>query len=218
MANVDVKNLLLADFICHGVPSPKIWREYLDQKEKQHHSKIEKINFRNKKHGWHDYYMNICFKNGKEYLKSHYTDPFMYWFLSDYSIRKSCFHCPFRMVNQSNSDITLGDAWLMKKETKQHDRGKSLVIVNTKKGLDFLNQITENIVLRETDYTQYFAPEKQMMSYDKREQFFTDYLKAGKMKSFQRKYYYQGKLLKNYLKHILYLADYKKIIGKLKRS
>ena len=59
--NTEDENLYTIDVLCHGVPSPKIWRIYLDEKQKQYHSSIEQYEFRNKENGWKNYYINILF-------------------------------------------------------------------------------------------------------------------------------------------------------------
>ncbi|MBP5380291.1 MAG: Coenzyme F420 hydrogenase/dehydrogenase, beta subunit C-terminal domain, partial [Bacteroidaceae bacterium] len=41
-------NLYLADIICHGVPGPNIWRDYITLLEKRHGSPIVAVNFRDK--------------------------------------------------------------------------------------------------------------------------------------------------------------------------
>ena len=46
-------NLYLMDIICHGVPSPKIWDDYLIYLENKYKSPIKWVNFRDKqKYGW----------------------------------------------------------------------------------------------------------------------------------------------------------------------
>lgn len=42
-------NLLAIDVICHGVPSPKVWKKYLNEVAFGHCSQITDISFRNKK-------------------------------------------------------------------------------------------------------------------------------------------------------------------------
>lgn len=46
---IDYPNLLTIDFICHGVPSPKIWKKYLQFREYYANSKVKKVSFRSKK-------------------------------------------------------------------------------------------------------------------------------------------------------------------------
>lgn len=47
------ERLLLVDIVCHGVPSPYIWRDYLDFLERKRGARIVCVNFRDKvKYGW----------------------------------------------------------------------------------------------------------------------------------------------------------------------
>ena len=47
----DYENLITVDFVCHGVPSPKIWKIYLNKTAKT--NDIKQISFRNKKSSLH---------------------------------------------------------------------------------------------------------------------------------------------------------------------
>ena len=47
------ENLFLVDIVCHGVPGPYMWRDYLAYLEKKHGSEINYVNFRDKEmFGW----------------------------------------------------------------------------------------------------------------------------------------------------------------------
>ncbi len=47
------KNLYLVDIVCHGVPGPFVWRDYLAYIEKKHGDKVCYVNFRDKQEfGW----------------------------------------------------------------------------------------------------------------------------------------------------------------------
>ena len=50
-------NLILVDFVCHGVPSPKVWQNYLH--EMFDDSEINEISFRDKTEGWQRYSLRI---------------------------------------------------------------------------------------------------------------------------------------------------------------
>jgi len=59
------ENLILIDIVCHGVPSPFIWRDYLKFIEKKHGDAIIVVNFRDKeKYGWADHHETFKFKMG----------------------------------------------------------------------------------------------------------------------------------------------------------
>jgi coenzyme F420-reducing hydrogenase beta subunit len=149
--NNTIENLYTIDFICHGVPSPEIWKSYLDNISKNR--SVREVNFRDKsRRGWHDFCLNIKFDNTSKIIESHYMNAYMRLFLSDKNLRPSCYSCGFK-ANNYWSDITLADAWKIEKERQDwaDDKGTSLVISRTTKGNELLNDSLE-IVIRESDY------------------------------------------------------------------
>lgn len=147
--------LYLIDFICHGVPSPGVWKSYLSYLSHKH-SDVQSVDFRDKVHGWHNFFFTVKFKNGRKYSKSHETDPFMRSFLSDRNIRPSCYYCKFKSNNYS-SDITLGDAWKIEKDNPEwaDDKGVSLFLVRTAKGRELLDKSQNGFTLAQTDYDRW---------------------------------------------------------------
>lgn len=131
-------NLLTVDFICHGVPSPKVWQRYLDEAVKAGKQAITDIKFRDKRLGW----KRFCF--ALKYNEQHrsYTltstfsqNPFMRAFLSNMILRPSCHSCPAK-GGKSQSDITIADFWGIDQVNPEmfDDRGTSLVLIHTEKG------------------------------------------------------------------------------------
>jgi coenzyme F420-reducing hydrogenase beta subunit len=148
-------NLVLVDFICHGVPSPAIWKSYLEFICKKDIS-IESVNFRNKSHGWHDYHLYIRYNNKSCLRQSHELNAYMRSFLSDQNLRPSCYSCNYKKDNYA-ADITLGDAWKVEKDYPiwADNKGTSLIIVRRTKGKELLENVTMNFVCRETNYEQW---------------------------------------------------------------
>lgn len=130
------KNLYTIDIVCHGVPSPKVYKQYMRELEEKYSSKVSKIIFKNKKRGWHNLGTLIKFDNGKAYFRVAQIDPYMKsYIVSDVNIRESCYDCKHRNVRH-NSDITLGDFWGVDIYYPQYDdnKGVSLIIVNSQRG------------------------------------------------------------------------------------
>ena len=130
------KNLITIDFICHGVPSPKIWKDYLSELKDLHNHPITNIEFRNKATGWKDYQFIITFadsvKDGEKTQKyiCHHTDNlYMRLFLDNYILRPSCHSCIFRK-GKGGSSYTLGDYWGIQNFNAEFDdnRGTSLFL------------------------------------------------------------------------------------------
>lgn len=133
-AKVSKEQLYTIDVACHGAPSPKIWKEYVQYLEEKHHSKIQKVNFRAKDKGWHDSGLKIEFKNGSTYFGDMRQDPYYIFFFSHYSLRPSCYKCPYTKMERPG-DITLADFWGIENDKVWDDNsGTSMVMINTRKG------------------------------------------------------------------------------------
>ena len=139
-------NLLTCDFICHGVPSPEVWRKYLKGiTDSMPHA----INFRDKKNGWKNFAIELNGNDGQIILHSSFAkDLYMRSFLNNVTLRPSCYTCAAK-CGRSGSDITLADFWGIGRvnATMDDDNGTSLVIVNTAKG-------AKSLPLSETKYIQ----------------------------------------------------------------
>ncbi len=140
-------NLITCELICHGHTSQKVHQEYIDHLEKKHRSKIVRFSVRYKKNGWTPSYVHAEFSNGKTFEKPFYDTEYGHAF-SVYS-NLPCYSCRFK-GNDRQGDIMLGDFWGAKKEDPfWNDNGVSVVLVHSKKGLDFINS-TDGIALFET--------------------------------------------------------------------
>lgn len=137
------QNILLVDIICHGVPSPFIWRDYLTYQEKKHHHKIVSFEFRDKELGWKAHKESFIFNNGKKI----YDNLFKFLFINNLISRNSCSQCHYCNTDRP-SDITIGDYWGWEKNVpdfNKDDKGISLVICNTEKGLRFFYSVSKDI-------------------------------------------------------------------------
>lgn len=130
------KNLYLVDIICHGVPSPFIWRDYILYLEKKKGLPIKWVNFRDKQQfGWKNHHETFIFE-GED--KKWFTEEMWYTkvFYQNLMFRHSCSNCHYCNTRRP-SDITLADFWGWEKtnqEVNKDDKGISLVLVNTEKG------------------------------------------------------------------------------------
>ena len=137
----DTTNLFSCDIICHGVPSPLIYEEYIKFLENEEGQKIKSIDFRDKSFGWSTHKETITFENKKR-STNYYTE----LFYSHHALRPSCFNCQFCNMDRV-SDITIGDFWGIEKENKDFydEKGISLALVNTEKGQQILETIIEKL-------------------------------------------------------------------------
>lgn len=149
------ENLLTVDFICHGVPSPLVWRKYIEGITKSGEV-LKNVNFRNKKHGWkHFSFSHANEKNAQttEYIKTLNENIFLRGFLRDLYLRPSCHECPAKEL-RSNSNITIADFWGIEVIFPEHDddKGHSLVLLNDDKAIQAYEHIKNLISDFKTDY------------------------------------------------------------------
>lgn len=136
------ENLLLMDIVCQGVPSPYVWRDYIDYLEKKHGSRICYVNFRDKeKYGWKAHKETFMYENGG----GKYTYTFL--FHQDIDFRYSCNECHFANL-QRPSDITIADYWGWQRTDPRFNadnRGCSLVLCNTEKGKQLFEDVKDRM-------------------------------------------------------------------------
>lgn len=148
------ENLFTADIICHGVPSQKVFDEYIKTLEKKHGGRVSDFSFRIKdnryKHA-HGYSYRVS-KNGKQtVINGIYTNSSFYNAFKNYLIfREGCYDCQYATL-QRVSDITLADFWGIEKyDFKGNvDTGVSMIITNTQRGNEVFSLIKEKTVNKE---------------------------------------------------------------------
>lgn len=148
----EYENLITIDILCHGVPSPQIWKKYLKELKNKHEAtNIKSVNFRDKKDGWSKFNLSIEFNNNKYYIEPFNKDIYFKGFLSNLYLRPSCYSCKTKN-GRSGSDITIGDYWNINEASPEFNdnKGISLVLINTRKGENLYNHL--NIDNKETNY------------------------------------------------------------------
>lgn len=175
----DYENLYTQDFICHGVPSPKVWRKYLKYKKETEKENIKNVNFRNKNiNGWSSYYVSFYFSS-KEENTHHTEEPYMKLFLKDFDLRRTCYNCNFKKEKRV-SDVTVADFWGIDNVRPEinDDKGISVLLINSSKGKEIFENIKQYM-----DYTKESIDDVKKYNYsfvnsvsynEKREEFFED--------------------------------------------
>lgn len=173
LKNANTDKLYLCDLICHGVPSPKIYMDYINYIENIQKEKILEFDFRDKSFGWQTSKETMKFKN-KQITATEYIN----LFLSNVALRLSCYECRFAILDRT-SDITIGDFWGIDKVDPEFldDTGVSLVIINNKKGEEIFSKIKEKVNYKKYEkeeclQTNLRQPSKKPLN---REQFWEDY-------------------------------------------
>lgn len=153
----DYDNLICVDVICHGTPSPKLWKKYAQYQENNTGGKLKWINFRCKDENWTDLdikgiWKDIPMNSVKKMYVSKDKDPYMQMFLRDYCLRPSCYECLAK--KQKLSDLTIADFWGINDVVPEMNDGKgtSLVLIRTDKGQKIFGSICETMKLKEVSY------------------------------------------------------------------
>lgn len=153
----DYENLICVDVICHGTPSPTLWKKYAQYQEEKSNGKLKSINFRCKDDSWIDFGMKeildvIPENNIRKLYISKDKDSYMQMFLRDYCLRPSCYECVAKTIKQA--DLTMADFWGIEKAAEEMNdgMGTSLVLVRTEKGRRLFDNISKDMRLKEVSY------------------------------------------------------------------
>ncbi len=212
----DYDNLLTVDFICHGVPSPGVWRQYLDETFRKPDRRdgrrkntvlsspedipvITGISFRDKQSGWKKYSFVVRGKSAGQTGKNtvllsdmHQNNVYMKAFLSDLILRPSCYDCRAK-GGRSGSDITIADFWGIQNVLPEFDddKGVNAVMINSGNGEKILSGLkVESHSVLYTDVLQYNPSlESSAKKTENRDRFFSNKDKPvqAKVKRYCRK-------------------------------
>ena len=149
----DYEKLLTVDFVCHSVPSPMAWREYVKYRARQDNDgeMPRAINLRDKRTGWTNYqYSNLfTYADGHTHTARSGESLYMKLFVGDYINRESCVNCRFKGYSRV-SDLTIGDFWGIWEIAPEMDdnKGTSVMLVQTPRGQGLLDRIADQLILK----------------------------------------------------------------------
>ena len=143
----EYEKLYTISVVCHGVPSKKKKKKYLDNYKE---NKLKNIYFRDKKDGWDNFNVKIELKNEQNFYIPAKKDIYMKAFLSNISLRESCYKCQFR-DKCDMADITIGDFWGVNKirPDLNDNKGISIIIARTRKGIKLIENCKNNLEIEE---------------------------------------------------------------------
>ena len=146
----EYKNFYTLDIICHGVPSVKLFQDYINFCEKKLRGKVKDFRFRDKSKGW-KLYGRIILEGFSGNSRKLFFEPekssYYQMFLDMYTYRESCYKCPYASDNRQG-DITIGDYWcvelvhpeLINYHKNLLEKGVSCMIINNTKGKELLQK------------------------------------------------------------------------------
>ena len=132
----DRDNLITCDLVCHGVPSPAVFRGFLDALEKKYGSKAVSVRFKDKSHGWSHPWFTVTFADGQVYTQDFNLTTYGRGFGMQLFLRPACARCQYTNTSRP-ADFTLADFWGLDEKVSlpvERDKGVSMVMVNSAKG------------------------------------------------------------------------------------
>lgn len=222
------ENLITIEIVCHGVPSPLYWQEYLSDIRSHNACKIPQCNtelvkrqdiignikFRDKRAGWKKFSLVISTSKDFEieenilYKNTFDQDIFMRGFLNDLYLRQSCYKCPAKEF-RSQSDFTLGDFWGVFKGLLQDyddDRGFSLVTANTEKAHNICKILSSSTYFIPISYSDAIKSNENIVFQQKKN--------VDKIKNFRTVYKTENFI--SAVNKTLYISPIKAILNKFK--
>lgn len=166
----------IVDIICHGSPSPKLWREYAESIQKKV-GKISYLTFKDKRNGWKapTAYVKV---NGEERLIRDWINVFY----NQCALRPSCYECPYA-TTERKTDMTIGDFWHIEETIPDFydPDGNSVFLIHTKQGEELFKKIQSNLEYRLSNTTQCWQThlEKPTAKSEHRNEFWDEYQEKG---------------------------------------
>ena len=189
------EKLYTVDVVCHGVPSNKVWLDFLDYTRRKYNSeRITRADFRDKSFGWAPHYESVWTDGTKRSSKE-----YAMLFYANHILRPSCYNCIYTNCERP-SDFTLADFWGIDSVVPgfNDDKGVSLFLVNTEKGQALFDSVKQGCSLNKVDISRCTQPNPNLRRCtqrpDDREQFWELYNKKGfdkTLKVYKRKIFAQ---------------------------
>lgn len=154
----DYDGLITIDLICHGVPSNKMFKDYIHYFETEKNVKIDQFTFRDKKISWGKNGSTIV-SSGKRYNLFESAQSYFFFFAYSLIMRSNCYSCKYACSHRPG-DITIGDFWGIQREHPEYlkngmideSKGVSVIIANTEKGTQFIKAHQDLFVLYDSTF------------------------------------------------------------------
>lgn len=178
LGSINIDNLFTVDLVCHGIPAPQVWNDYMAYIEKQSNKKIARCIFRDKSFGWGSHIETFNFADGTKTSNHIFRD----LFYSHLIIRESCHLCPYANLHRV-SDVTIGDYWGWENVSRRFNdqKGVSLFLVNTDKGEKMIKSAQSDLEYEKSNLQDCLQPQLKGPASrpGNKDKFFMDYTDKG---------------------------------------
>ena len=166
----------IVDIICHGSPSPKLWREYAESIQKKD-ERITYLTFKDKRNGWKSPTAYVKVNGSERPLKD-----YVRVFYNQCALRPSCYECPYA-TTERKTDMTIGDFWHIEETIPDFydPNGNSLFLIHTDRGEELFEKVRDNLDYRLSNTAQCWQAnlEAPTQKSEQRDVFWNDYQKKG---------------------------------------
>ena len=166
----------IVDIICHGSPSPKLWREYAESIQKKD-GRITYLTFKDKRNGWKSPTAYVKVNGSERPLKD-----YVRVFYNQCALRPSCYECPYA-TTERKTDMTIGDFWHIEETIPDFydPNGNSLFLIHTERGEELFEKVRDNLDYRLSNTAQCWQAnlEAPTQKSEQRDVFWNDYQKKG---------------------------------------
>lgn len=218
--------LTTVEVVCHGVPSPGFWEQYLKYEEQKQKAHIVSVNFKDKKFGYASSSMKLAFEDGNIKNRGHDEDYMLRAFVQNMISRNSCYDCHFKGMENHYADFIILDGWHIGRWNKymNDDKGITLVYLRNEKSATLFEQLKEELKVQRIEPDDKYARIDAIMLYES--------AKRNPNRSYVLKSMYENGFnytvnkympltpkirLKSKLKVLLYYAGMLTLINKFKR-
>lgn len=210
--NKDYSNLITVDVVCRAVPSPLIFRKYIEYQQHALSDNIISVRFRDKHYGYKYSTLNVITdKNHGAYHQGVESDPWLRAFFSNICNRPACHFCHFRKQYRV-SDFTIWDCFNVGRFSKEldNDKGATRILIHTENGRNVFE------IIKNDFYYISIAPEEAVAGVkeiresveqnEKREVFFADANRLSGEQLFEK---YFSNTIRVKAEHCIRLVCYK---------
>ena len=185
----DYELLYTIDLICHGVPSQKFLKDEVNRIN--HSLDIDRVDFRDKKYKERNF--SIKKDNNVIFNENWKKSPYFFTFMNSYTLRDNCYSCSYSSIKRC-SDMTIGDFWGIPEESKFYsskEKGVSVLIPTTPKGLHLIELIEDNIEYEERNIEETIVENSHLRNPSE---------KSRKVDKFKKEYLKRNNFYKSYKK------------------
>lgn len=143
LGKTNTSKLISICVICHGSPSPLVWKRWKECQEVKHHGIMTYVNMRDKHEKGYattccKYIYRCNYKEKTVVRPAYLADPYVFLFSDSLYLRNSCYHCQYKADN-NGADIIAGDFHASIKEAGRW--GCSSLFAMTEKGRTFIEAL-----------------------------------------------------------------------------